>query len=149
MIETLKSAHLKILKLLNLIDWAPAFATRIALGHVFFFAGWGKLGNLDRVTGFFESIGIPMASIQAPFVSGLEFIGGLCLLLGLGTRLFSALLAFTMVVAIYTTQLSDFEGLGDLFGNSEFLYILLFFFLMVKGAGKVSFDSFLSKKMNF
>ena len=93
-----------------LIDWprrvagyltwlAPLFA-RITVGWVFLWSGWGKLNNLSTVTDNFVGWGIPAPHLLAPFVSGVEFFGGLFLLLGLLTRISAGALGVTMIVAI-------------------------------------------------
>ena len=71
---------------------------RVTVGWVFVESGWGKLHHLDKVQAFFESLGIPAASLQAPLVASLEFGGGLLLLAGLATRLASLPLMVIMAV---------------------------------------------------
>ena len=122
-----------------------ALFARLTLGWVFLWAGYGKLGDLEKVTGFFEALGIPFANIQAPFIAVLELVGGLALILGLGTRVFSFLLAATMVVAILTAHKDDITVFSDAFKMFQFGYILVFCFLMSHGAGKLSMDNFLKK----
>src|SRR5271156_7204630 len=81
----------------SLIDWprkvaqhlmwlAPLFA-RITVGWVFLWSGWGKLNNLPQVTQNFIDWGIPLPHLLSPFTSGVEFFGGLFLLVGLLTRI--------------------------------------------------------------
>jgi hypothetical protein len=65
---------------------APLFA-RITVGWVFLWSGWGKLNSLPQVTENFVGWGIPNAHVLAPFVSGVEFFGGLLLLVGLLSRI--------------------------------------------------------------
>src|SRR5882672_10449969 len=89
------------------LAWLPPALARLALGVVFVQTGWGKLHSLDQVTAFFQSLGIPGAAVQAPFVAGVEFVGGLLLIAGLATRLAAVPLAGTMVVAILTAQLKN------------------------------------------
>ena len=48
------------------LEWLPQLVTRITIGWVFIESGWGKLHNLDRVIGYFQSLGIPAPAIQAP-----------------------------------------------------------------------------------
>ena len=74
--------------------------TRLFLGWQFAISGWGKLGSLDSITEFFRGINIPFPEFNAPFVAGVEFIGGIMLFLGLGTRLASFFLSCTMIVAL-------------------------------------------------
>ena len=59
---------------------APLFA-RVVVGWVFLWSGLGKLQNLQLVTDNFVGWGIPFPQILTPFVSGVEFFGGLFLLL--------------------------------------------------------------------
>jgi putative oxidoreductase len=120
--------------------------TRLVLGLVFVGTGWGKLHSLDDVTKFFASLGIPAASIQAPLIAGLEFVGGICLLIGLGTRVFAGLLGCTMIVAMLTALKDKIGGFGDLSGQMEFLYLLLFIWLTVAGAGLLSLDEVISRR---
>ena len=61
--------------------------------------GWGKLGDLGKVTSYFTSIGIPAPALNASFISGLEFAGGILLAIGLGSRVIAFLLAADMAVA--------------------------------------------------
>ena len=63
--------------LLTKTDWLPPLLVRLSVGVVFAQSGWGKLHDLQRVIDYFTSLGIPYANLQAPFVAGLEFTGGL------------------------------------------------------------------------
>lgn len=119
---------------------------RIVVGFVFATAGWGKLNNLEGVIGFFTQLGIPAPQIQAPFVAGLEFVGGLMIVAGLFTKLISIPLLFTMIVAIATAKASEITGIGDLFGLSEFLYIVIFAIFITHGPGKASFDHWMKNR---
>ncbi len=47
-------------------------ALRLYWGFLFAQTGWGKLQNLERVTGYFTSLGIPFPHANAIFVAGLE-----------------------------------------------------------------------------
>lgn len=82
--------------------------TRLVFGQAFAVTGYGKLDNLAGVTSFFEELGIPFASLQAPMVATIEFVGGILLLLGLGTRYVTLLLMSTMLVALVTAHRGDF-----------------------------------------
>lgn len=126
----------------RLASFPPALA-RLCLGVSFILSGWGKLHGLDGVTQYFTELHIPAPAIQAAFISGLEFFGGILVLAGLLTRVVSALLACTMTVAILTAKLADVNGLGDvpgLAGTIEFAYLAMFVWLVVAGAGALSLD---------
>ena len=66
--------------------------------------GWGKLGDLGKVTNYFTTLGIPAPALNAYFISGLEFAGGILLAIGLGSRFIAFLLAADMAVAYYARR---------------------------------------------
>jgi uncharacterized membrane protein YphA (DoxX/SURF4 family) len=67
--------------------------------------GLQKLTGLDGTAGFFANVGIPAAGVMAVVVACVEFFGGLAMLLGIGTRLFGALLSIVLIVALATVKL--------------------------------------------
>jgi putative oxidoreductase len=137
----------RLLDLLSLVSWLPPLLARVTVGVIFLQSGWGKLHNLEKVTGFFASLGLPAPGFQAPLVAGTEFVAGILLIAGLATRLASIPLMIIMVVALSTALRGDIHGFGDLAGSSEFLYLLLLFWLAVHGAGLLSLDTLLSRKL--
>ena len=124
---------------------APLFA-RISVGWVFMWSGWGKLQNLPQVTENFAGWGIPWPQVLAPFVSGVEFFGGLLLLAGLLTRISAGALAITMIVAIRSAKWADVDSLDTLLGFDEFEYLALFLWLAIAGAGMFSLDHLLERR---
>src|ERR1700728_1625376 len=128
------------------LGWlAPLFA-RITVGWVFLLSGWGKLNNLPQVTENFIGWGIPFPHLLTPFVSGIEFFGGLFLLLGLLTRVSAGALGVTMIVAIASAKWADVDSLETLLGFDEFEYLALFLWLAIAGAGSVSLDALLERR---
>lgn len=125
-------------------------AARIVFGQAFLIAGWGKLSNIDGAIQNFERLGIPAANLQAPFVGTVEFVGGLLLLLGLGTRISATFLASTMVVAVLTAHSGDFAGVltldKDLTDITPLPFLVAMLWLMAKGAGKLSVDQLLASR---
>ena len=127
------------------LTWlAPLFA-RITVGWVFMWSGLGKLQNLPQVTENFAGWGIPLPHVLAPFVSGVEFFGGLFLLAGLLTRISAGALAITMIVAIRSAKWADVDSLETLLGFDEFEYLALFLWLAIAGAGGLSLDHVLER----
>ena len=125
------------------LTWlAPLFA-RITVGWVFLWSGWGKLNNLPQVTENFISWGIPFPHFFTPLTSGIEFFGGLFLLLGLLTRISAGALGVTMIVAIRSAKWADVDSLETLLGFDEFEYLALFLWLAIAGAGVISLDHLL------
>jgi putative oxidoreductase len=81
--------------------------------------------------------------VLAPFVSGVEFFGGIFLLLGLMTRISAGALGVTMIVAIVSAKWADVDSLETLLGFDETEYLALFVWLAIAGAGSFSLDRLL------
>src|SRR6185312_12077073 len=78
---------------------------RVVLGLTFLVHGIAKFQmGLGNVAGWFESIGI--LGFLGYVVAFIELLGGIALIFGFGTRIFSALIAIVMVGAIFTSKLS-------------------------------------------
>ena len=124
-------------------SWAGPLIMRIVVGYTFMQAGWGKLNNLAQVTENFIGWGIPFPKILTPFVSSVEFFGGILLILGLFTRIPAAMLAVVMVVAIKSAKWGDVDSLETLLGFEEATYFAGFMWLAIAGPGTASLDRLL------
>src|SRR5690625_6574539 len=77
---------------------------RIMLGLVFVANGYSKFqGGLGDTAAWFESMGI--AGVLAYAVGAIELVGGIALILGIGTRVVSLLFGIIMIGAIFTVNL--------------------------------------------
>jgi putative oxidoreductase len=77
---------------------------RVVLGIVFLAHGVSKFqGGIGNTAGWFDSIGIP--GFLAYAVGTIELVGGIALILGIGTRVVSLLLGIIMLGAIFTVNL--------------------------------------------
>ena len=119
---------------------------RLVVGYVFLLSGWGKLNNLPAMIERFTEWGIPYPHILTPFVSGVEFFGGLLLMVGLLTRIAGGALAVVMVVAILSAKLADVDSLETLLGFEESTYFAVFTWLAIAGAGKASLDYLIERR---
>jgi putative oxidoreductase len=129
------------------LSWLPPTLTRVTVGWVFMQSGWGKLTHLPDIIKYFGELGIPMPEFQAPFAASAELVCGTLILAGLFTRLASVPLIIVMIVAIITARKGDYEGVASLFGFIEYLYIVLFLWLGVAGAGPLSLDRLLAPRL--
>lgn len=130
------------------IAWlAPLFA-RIVVGWVFLLSGWGKLHALAAVTHRLVIWGIPDPTFFAPFVSGLELIAGAFLLAGLLTRISAGALAIVMIVAIRSARWASVHSLGTLLSFDDTLYLALFAWLAIAGAGPISLDYWMQRSIS-
>jgi putative oxidoreductase len=125
-------------------DWGLV-PLRLVVGLVFMVHGAQKLFvfGLGGAAGFMAKVGIPLPFLAAVVVTAVELLGGLALILGLGTRLAAALLAFDMLVAILVVKLS-----AGFVGGYEFELTLLgaSLSLALLGAGPVSLRTICSRR---
>ncbi|MGH8242753.1 MAG: DoxX family protein [Steroidobacteraceae bacterium] len=128
------------------LAWLGPLFARIVTGWVFLGTGWGKLTHLPLVTENFAGWGIPAPQVLAPFVSGVEFFGAILLLAGLLTRITAGALGVVMIVAVMSVQWPDVDSLQTLLGLEEIMYLALFLWLAIAGAGRVSIDAWLERR---
>jgi putative oxidoreductase len=126
-------------------------AVRLYWGWQFAQTGWGKLQNIAKITAFFTTLNIPFPAFNAHFVAGLEFFGGILLILGLGTRLVGFLLAANMFVAYWT---ADREALGSFLSDpgkfyvaDPFTFLFASLIVLIFGAGFLSLDHIIAKRV--
>ena len=148
MSQTLLGLRHTIVRGLARIDFLAPLLARLTVGVTFAQSGWGKVNNLERVTEFFASIGIPAPELMAPFVAGVELVCGVLLVLGLASRLASIPLIITMIVAIATALRDQVGNVADLLGLNEFAYIAIFFWIVVAGPGAASLDALILRALS-
>lgn len=122
---------------------------RILMGWIFFQSGWGKIFDVAAYAKTFPGRGLApwMAYVSVPA----EFLGGLLLIVGLGTRHTILVMLFFMVIATFSshaywtfpeaqraTQTSQFWKNVSITGGLLFLF--------VTSAGKLSLDHMLSRR---
>jgi putative oxidoreductase len=122
---------------------------RLYWGIAFAQTGFGKLMNLDRTAGFFDSLGIPLPHLNAIAAGATEFFGGVLLALGLFARPAALPLIFTMAVAYGTAHR---EELGQILSNPDqftgadpFLFLLASVIVLAFGPGRWSADAVIAR----
>jgi putative oxidoreductase len=130
--------------------WSP-LALRLAAGFIFAAHGAQKLFGwfggygLEGTGQFMASIGLSPGYLMALLAGSAELLGGLALILGLFVRPAAAVLAATMVVAIFTVHID--KGLFMSNNGYEFGLALLVvsISLAISGAGRASVDRMLQR----
>jgi len=120
--------------------WAGPRAVRSVVGWGCLWSGWTKLHILPRMVENFRDWGIQAPEVLAPFTSGMEFVGGVLLLVGLLTRFIAVPMMIIMIVAIASAKWADVDSLETLLGFDEVSYFVMFAWLGIAGPGPVSLD---------
>jgi putative oxidoreductase len=125
-------------------------AVRLYWGWQFAQSGWGKLHHLEKIAGFFATLNIPFPALNAHFISGLEFVGGIFLIAGLGARLIGLLLTGNMLVAYWTADrealFSVFSDPGKFYVADPYTFLFASAMVLVFGAGLFSVDALLVQR---
>jgi len=137
----------KAIARLSVLNDIPALFFRIILAYGFYGPATMKWGNISGIAEWFASMGIPFPILNAYLAASTEMAAIILLPLGLATRFISIPLIITMIVAIVTVHFSNgFEA-----GNNGFeiplYYMLMLFALLINGAGKISIDHLISKRL--
>lgn len=144
----LKSAYERVIDKVTSNKSIAPLLMRLFFGYFWLQTGYYKLLNVTSFQERFVDWGIPFPELSA-YLSGLtDFVGGACLILGLGTRLVALPMAFNMIVAISLVVIKNVGNLNEFSELDEALYILIFFWFFMNGAGKYSLDYLFKRKVS-
>lgn len=145
--------------LLGSADFEPyaILLVRVALGLFFAISGGNKLFIPRRTEVMYQTLvegKVPFPRLMTYFVSGVEFLGGCVLAVGLLSNLACIALLIDMLVAILTAKLpamrkglSALNWLGDFLYLPEVLYVLFFVWLICSGPGRFSVDYWIATRL--
>ena len=135
---------------------------RLMAGSVFLWEGILKFVYANQGVGRFTKLGFPFPDFTASFVGGFEIVGGLLILLGLGTRFVAVPFLIEMVVAMLSTKVGLYLGTSPLplppsppltgfwavlhEVRSEYAQLLTVAFLLWAGPGPWSLDARRARK---
>lgn len=128
---------------------AAATILRLVLGATFLVHGAAKFqGGIENTVGFFESLGLP--GFSAYIVALIELVGGLAMLLGVGTRVISILFAIVLAVAVVKVKLAGgFLGNGQMAGYELDLALLaISIFLAITNKSQFALDNVIFQSKN-
>ncbi|WP_049759002.1 DoxX family protein [Renibacterium salmoninarum] len=117
---------------------------RVVTGIIFIMHGWQKFSDgIPATADGFTAMGIPAPSVTAPFIAGLELIGGAALVIGLLSRPIAVLLVIDMIGALVTVHAPQ----GFFAGKGGYEYVLalaaICATLALTGPGKFALDGLL------
>ncbi|MFT7824459.1 MAG: DoxX family protein [Sulfurimonas sp.] len=115
-------------------------SARLVLAYGFFGPAMNKWGDIGAIAVWFESLGIPLPTLNAYMAATTELFGVVLLSLGLFTRIISIPLIIVMIVAIITVHLPHGFSAGDNGFEIPLYYMLFLSVFATFGAGKISLD---------
>lgn len=96
------------LTVIKQLEGLAPLTLRLYLAPVLIQAGYNKISHFSDTAAWFGNpdwgLGLPMPEVMAALASGTELIGGILLLLGLGTRLVAIPMMVTMLVAAFAVH---------------------------------------------
>ena len=104
-------------------------------------------GNIEGAARFFESVGFENGMLWAWVVGILQFVCGLCLALGLFTRIAAGAIIGFLVVAIVTYHLEfgyNWEARGI---EYPLFWAIVVFHFLVRGGGAWSLDRWIGREI--
>jgi putative oxidoreductase len=109
------------------------------MGLILLVSGYRKFATgLGAVAAGFAKIPIPLPSVAAPFIATLELVGGLLLLVGLGTRWLGLLFVCEHLVTTFWVKFR-LQGWND--GRLELLLLAGAIMLFLAGSGSPAIDA--------
>ena len=124
---------------------------RLYWGWQFAQSGWGRLHHIPQATQFFASLHIPFPEANVVFVSSLEFVGGILLILGLVSRIIGLLLAIDMIVAYLTSDMealhSIFSDPGKFYNADPYTFLFASLLILIFGPGRFALDWLLRRRL--
>ena len=125
---------------------------RLYWGWQFAQSGWGRLHHISQATQFFASLHIPFPEANVVFVSSLEFVGGILLIIGLASRFIGLLLAIDMIVAYLTSDMqalhSIFSDPGKFYNADPYTFLFASLLILIFGPGRFALDWLLRRRQD-
>lgn len=113
---------------------------RLVVAYGFYEPAMNKWSDINSVSAWFETLGIPFPTLNAYMAATTEIVGVVLLTLGLLTRMISIPLMVVMIVAITTVHLDNGFSAGDNGFEIPLYYLLFLLIFFSHGAGKLSLD---------
>lgn len=119
--------------------WLVVF--RVALGLCLFLKGFGFIQNNVELTGFFSATSyFGRAAWINTVIPWLHLLGGTMIIVGLFTRLWTAIQVPILIGAVFFVNRGVFAGESDIMFPVIILVLLFFFF--IEGSGPISLDNY-------
>jgi putative oxidoreductase len=130
-------------------EWLGILLARFAVGSLFSLSGRGKLFVPEQREQMHQTLidaHVPFPTFNALFVSTVEFVFGVLLILGALTPIACVMLGCVMITAIATTAIHNIKASCPFNWLAEFLYLpevlclVILIWLFFSGPGWISVD---------
>jgi putative oxidoreductase len=119
-------------------------AVRVMMGIILIVAGYSKLaGGIEGFSGSLGNLGIPLPGLMGPFIVALELLGGLLVLIGLGTRWLGILFVIEFLVTTFVVKL---PRAGWDASRIDLMMLAGALMLVLAGPGKAAVDEILARR---
>ena len=125
---------------------AALLAIRVVMGPMLAYHGWKKLdGGIEQFVATVDKYGFPFPELLARATIAIELVGGICLALGLLTRLWAALATtqFLLIVAQVKWDVGVFSQPGRSGFELDLMYAVTSAALLLAGPGLLAADHLL------
>lgn len=150
MIDRLRRGHYLMVDLCSYLQAPLLLAIRLFWGFYYVKSGVVKLGNIDGLLEYFIKLGIPCPGISCYLASLAHLVCGICMIIGLASRLTAIPLAFTMIVAYATAHsgviVNALNSPAGVVQALPFLFLLANLIVIAFGAGTYSVDAYLERR---
>jgi len=149
LLDLIRKLHAWFVQIMSYLQSPLLLVVRLYWGVQMAQTGWGKLQHLDKVTGFFTSLGIPHPGPTAAFVALVEFVGGILLAAGLFSRITSLALAIDMLVAYITADrealFALFSDPGKFYNADPYTFLAASLLILIFGPGLFALDTLFAR----
>lgn len=149
MLQFFKDFYLSIINAGIFLQSFILLAIRLFWGWEFFTSGRDKLLNITPIIKYFQSLGIPFPTVNAYIVGSIECFCGLCLMIGLGSRLLAIPLMIVMIVALITAHhdafINIFNDPQEFVSQGAFMFFFISLIVFAFGPGIFSLDALIKR----
>jgi putative oxidoreductase len=128
-------------------SWVAPLALRLLLAREFWDSGVEKFNGRNWFVDIQDQFPFPFSLFPVDFswhlATWFELIGAIALLIGLGTRFFSASLSILTLVAIAAVHAGHGYTISEGGWKLPLFYLVMFLSLILSGPGKLSADHWL------